>query len=755
MKQGDTSEDRLLGSLRFSWASCVRTKSMLPRAMPPPMVFTGLAALAFAMGLGMLPAHSNEPRASRPRLLTSAASVLALEEADARLGLPVRLRGIVMIDASTIAGRTSLYLSETGAGIYLSGDSHVCGFLRRGEVVEIQGRTVAGLFNPYVWCESVIQEGFAPIPEPIPVGVDELAFGRKVNQWIRVRGIIRRVEPMPSGPESWRFEMVSGGGRLTGMMRNPAADPPPVDAEVEVSAICSGRFDKSRQWLGAHLIVPGGVPIKAIKPSPMEPPLRPMDRLMSFRLDDSNAHRVRVRGVVTHCVPGEGFWMQDGDHGLQVITGSDVHLIPGEPVEALGFAAHGKYSPVLEDVTVTRLNGKRPMPPRKLDKAMDALQHDDKLVRLEGVVINQKPTPEGAWITLADGRTQFDVQIDQLSGINPKTVWPIGSKLRATGICVVTDVAPATVIDNFTPGSFAAPGGKRRGGRDRDFGPQQPWAFKLLARSPADLALIAPPPWWTSSRIAWLLGLISLGLLLGIGTVVLLARHRLRQSSTARQQAEAEFAAIWGERNRIAREIHDTLAQALGAASLHLELVKDHLAPDSEASQNLAEASRLTRESLAETRNTIWKMRSQSLETGDLASALTDVLNRLTAIKDVKGSFNLSGKPYRLPPLMENNLLRIGQEAITNAVKHSQARNVMVNLSFMPGKLYLKIADDGRGFDPQTAKPREKNFGLVGIHERAREIHADLNVKSSPDRGTEVTVELRQSHMTPAAKTGQ
>ena len=701
--------------------------------------------LVIAITSGPLWSQDGNDPASEPGLLTRVETIRVLDEADAQRALPVRLRGLVMLDAHTSSGKTSLYVADESGGIYMAGDPPTCGTLRRGQLVEIEGRTVAGLFNPYIWCKKITHISSAPIPEPRLVDFGQLSFGRYVAQWVKIRGIIRRVDPMSNGPESWRFEMVSGGGRLSGMMRSPAAGPPPVDAEVEVSAICTGRFDKSRQWLGSHLIVPGGVPVAVITPPPAEPPMRPMDRLMAFHPDDSNLHRVRVRGVVTHCSSSEGFWMQDGNCGLQVITKSNADLIPGHYVEALGFAAHGKYSPMLEDVTVTLLAKSRPLSPIQLSTPAEALQHGDKLVRLEGIVVNQKPMAEGVLITLLNGSTEFEVRLDRLAEINPKVVWPVGTKLRATGISVITDVAPATVLDVFVPGSFAAPGGKRRIGRDIDFGPQQPWAFKLLARSPADLLTLSSPPWWTSSRIAWLLGLISLALFLGIGTVVAFSRHRLRQSSLARRQAETEFAAILSERGRIAREIHDTLAQSLGATSLHLELVKDHLPPESEGAKNLAEARRLTLNSLAETRNSIWEMRSQALETGDLANALMDVRDRLTDIQGIKGHFDLSGTPYRLSPLTENNLLRIGQEAITNAVKHARATRVDVRLAFMPGELHLQISDDGCGYDPAHMPPGETHFGLIGLRERAREIHADLTVKSAPGEGTQVNVVLYHS----------
>ena len=713
--------------------------------MTRPMVARWLALLAVALGPGTLLAETPPAPPATRQVLTDAAGVRGLDEAAARQGLPARLRGVVMIDASNAAGKASLYIADSSACLFIGGKASTCGSLKRGQVVEIQGRTVAGLFAPYVWAESVACTGTAPIPEPLSISLDALASGRLVGQWVRVRGVIRRADPVQSGPESWRFELVSGNSRLTGAMRTPASAPPPVDAEVEVSGLCSGRFDKSRQWLGPHLIVPAGVAVTVLKPAPTESPLRPMNRLMAFWQDDSNTHRVRVRGVVTHCVPGESFWMQCEDRGLRVITSNDMPLVPGETVEALGFAAPGKYSPVLEDVTVTRLAYTAPPAARKLTKPVEALDHDEQLVCLDGRVTSQKPNATGVRITLRQGPTEFDVRIERLPGIDPLTSWPLGARLRATGICLVTDLTPADSPSTFDSHSFRAFSVQHREDRYRDFGPQQPGAFDLLARSPADLVVIAPPPWWTAARITWLLGLTSLALVMGIGTVVALARHRLRQAALGRRRAEAEFAAILNERSRIAREIHDTLAQSLGATSLHLELVKDYLPPDSEGARNLAEARRLTLGGLTETRNSIWEMRSQALETGDLATALMDVRDQLTDIQGIKGRFDLSGPPYRLPPLTENNLLRIGQEAITNAVKHARATRVDVRLAFLPGELQLCISDDGCGFDPDHTPPGETHFGWIGLRERAHEIHAELTVNSAPNEGTRVELILHHS----------
>jgi hypothetical protein len=108
-------------------------------------------------------------------------------------------------------------------------------------------------------------------------------------------------------------------------------------------------------------------------------------------------------------------------------------------------------------------------------------------------------------------------------------------------------------------------------------GLSRPVSFQLLLRSPADLVLIELPSWWTPRHIMWLLGAVTGVLLLAVAGVMLVARMRLKEQAVRRAMAEAEFSAILKERNRLAGEVHDTLAQGLGAISMQLELVKDRM----------------------------------------------------------------------------------------------------------------------------------------------------------------------------------
>jgi signal transduction histidine kinase len=229
--------------------------------------------------------------------------------------------------------------------------------------------------------------------------------------------------------------------------------------------------------------------------------------------------------------------------------------------------------------------------------------------------------------------------------------------------------------------------------------------------------------------------------LVASGVVMFMAHHRLNEQARRRAMAEAEFAAILSERNRLAREIHDTLAQGLTATSVQLQLVNIHANGASiTLIHHLDKAQQLVRDSLEEARNSIWNMRSQVLESGDLATALKNILEQLSEGSSRKTHFQVTGSSRRLPAMVENNVLRLGQEAITNATKHARAENITVLLEFGEKHFLLRVADDGQGFDPDRPPSSEGGFGLIGMQERARELNGKLDVRTLPHQGTEISL---------------
>ncbi|HEY0377292.1 MAG TPA: two-component regulator propeller domain-containing protein [Pyrinomonadaceae bacterium] len=208
------------------------------------------------------------------------------------------------------------------------------------------------------------------------------------------------------------------------------------------------------------------------------------------------------------------------------------------------------------------------------------------------------------------------------------------------------------------------------------------------------------------------------------------------------RQVKRRFAAVLDERNRIAREIHDNLAQEILGISIQLELVSRTMSKDAEATKSHLDRARvLVRHSIAEARRYIWDLRSQALEQNDLPSALTETARRLTAGTDVQAQVQVSGTFRPLSALIESNLLRIGQEAINNAVRHAEAQRILINLKFDSRRVQLSVRDNGRGFDTKT-RGANGHFGLVGMRERAEQMGGTLFVESGAGEGTEVVVEV-------------
>jgi len=198
------------------------------------------------------------------------------------------------------------------------------------------------------------------------------------------------------------------------------------------------------------------------------------------------------------------------------------------------------------------------------------------------------------------------------------------------------------------------------------------------------------------------------------------------------KQVESQFAAVLAERNRIAREIHDNLAQEMLGISVQLEVVARTMPASAELARTHLDRVRiLVRHGIAEARRYVWDLRSQALDKNDLPAALSDTARRLTTETAVSAKVEVSGTFRPLSSLIEGNLLRIGQEAINNAVRHAEARNILINLKFEARRVQLSVRDDGHGFDyRESTNADAKHFGLVGMQERAVRIGGTLRWNS-------------------------
>jgi len=202
---------------------------------------------------------------------------------------------------------------------------------------------------------------------------------------------------------------------------------------------------------------------------------------------------------------------------------------------------------------------------------------------------------------------------------------------------------------------------------------------------------------------------------------------------------QSRQAAVLEERNRLARDIHDTLAQGFTGVIVQLEALEDAIAccRRKEANQHLRSAGELARQSLNEARRSVHALRPQALQRGNFWEALKGIVKNTTAGTALHTTFNLRGKLRNLPQYWQENLLHIGQEALTNSLKYAHPRNFETRLIFNTKELRLELRDDGDGF---KVKARRDGFGLAGMRERVQQMGGNLTISSARGKGTKIAV---------------
>ena len=644
-----------------------------------------------------------------------------LTAAEAAGPLPVQLRGVV-VDESQPRERALILADETGE-IYLTATTNLFAPYHQKDLLEITGFTAPGEFAPIVIVTTVRKVGAAPLPAARPASYQQLITGAMDAQFVEISGVVRQWSPIETNSDVWQLVLAANGGTFPVRIASPQNQNVQVDAEVRIEAICFYSFNQKRQFLNPVLQVPQGLEIQVDKlplTNPFAAPLRSSVSLLQFTPKVLFGHRVHVRGVVTCFQPGSLVWIRDDSSGLRIQTRQRDQLSVGDELDVLGFPGYGTSTPLLEDAIYRKTGKNLPPSPLNLTDASGAYDNQDDLVAIEAKLTEIHPTLDGIALTLEKSGKVVKAILKESANSTASRNWQPGSRVRVTGICSV-------IFEDARP----------------VMGIWQPQSFQILLRSADDVFILQPPPWWTTKRIALLLSLVAVLSLAVTAVVIWLARRRLKAQANLRTQAEKEFAAILAERNRLAREIHDTLAQGLTAMSMQMQIMEKHAQGASkELMEHLNISQKLVRLNLKEARSSIWNMRSQVLESGSLTGALKNILTQLTDDTGVTTGVEVTGQERRLSPVIENNVLRIGQEAITNAVKYAEAKEIKLLLNFEKTQFSLKVIDDGSGFDVNNPRPSEGGFGLIGLRERAAELNGELQIRSAPNQGTEVYLQI-------------
>ena len=615
--------------------------------------------VVLVVGVVSVGARVQSPPPAKPLpTLTHVDQIRRLSPESASLGYPVLVRGVITMDAPA----PDFFVQDPTAGIYVEGSVSPKYPHLLSQFVEIEGVTGPGKFAPVIRETKfrVLAEGV--LPKAQLFSFSELENGQQDSQWAQVRGIVRSAA-IDRG--SWQepvlaMRVASEGGEFN--VRVPITHEQNfsswVDSEVLIEGVCGSLYNANRQLTGILFYVPRLSFIR-VEAAATEVPL---SELLRFSPAEGTRHRVRVRGIVGYQQQGNALFLQSQGKGLRVLTQQGTPLEVGDLVDVLGFPAMGDSAPILEDAVFHRLGHEKAPEPMKLNLNVPWEQFDGAVVTTEAKLINRQAQPDGLRLMLQRGDLFFDATLSAGAAAERLLSIPQNSDVQVTGICLV-----------------------RSGGLW-----QTPQSFRILLRSAQDVVVRATPSWWNLRHTVWLLGITGFVLLAVMVWVVVLGRRLHDQMDVVRQKLRSS--AVLEERNRIARELHDTLEQELAGITMQLDLAADCFQQAPRVAQQALETARdMSRHSMIEARRSVWDLRCQLLEDGDLVSALTQIVEPLVPREQAKVDFKIQGTPVRLPGPVEMNLLRIGQEAVANAVKHGHARQVSIELRFAPAVVCLTV----------------------------------------------------------------
>jgi signal transduction histidine kinase len=694
------------------------------------------------------------------RLLTNAADVISLPAETASRFLKVLIQGVVTASDPALHGR--FFVQDDTGGVFV--DNANGSPVEAGQRVEVSGITYPGAYAPTVTAPQVRVLGTGPMPAPHPVSIEQLMSGTEDSQRIEISGVVRDarldgarlVLDLGAGGYRFRAYATAPGDFDCGQL---------IGSQVRVRGTAAEAHNRSlRQLIAVEVYVPHLTDLTVEKPEPANPFDRaviPLGNLAQYRRNNSLNQRVHVRGVVTLQRHGESVFLQDELGGLQIQSRQSAVCTPGETVEAVGFPAIENYHPVLQNAVFRKTEVPRaPLGPKPatIAELQNGLHHSE-YVSLDGKVIERtvrqasrtrRSSPETiATLVLQTSNFTYTAQAEDAALRQELDAVPIGSVVRVSGICL-------TDIDSD---------GKLR-------------TLELLLGEPGDVRIVRKPGWWTPRRLLIGFVIVSTVSIVFASWTIMVSRknsvlnflvaerekaqralveandqleqrvkertEQLKFEIGARKESEVQFKAVLAERTRLAQELHDTVEQTLAGISLQLDTASRLHARNPDNSLHHLELARtLIAKSQGEVRQSVWDLRSRALAQFDLSKALTEGSRQITAGTNIQVRFESVGAPRLLPEVVEENLLRIAQEALANVIKHSGASGVKIQLEFGGQQVALQISDDGAGFDPETAPgSKEGHFGLLGMSERAKRLGGSLMLSSVPGQGTVVRVEI-------------
>lgn len=468
--------------------TCINIVGLLPMKRLIIPVFFSLGCVTSALAGPSAPSSPSVPTVSP---VTSVRAVRALSDAEAASEIPVAIEGTVTYFRGY---RHNLFVQDDGVGVYVLATTDTK--LAPGDRVLIKGTTVAG-YRPYVLSSDItVLRHDAPV-KPVQATFDEMIRGQLDSQLVTARGIVQSAdldEPSADHAPGTTLRFLLNGGYVDALVdsNDEKTLDELLDAEVEITGVAGGRFDGKQQLTGIVLHVASLANIKIIKRvavSPWDLPVTPMDQVLSGYHVENATKRVRVSGTITYFEPGSALVLETGRQSIWVKTQNLGPMRIGDRADAIGFPAVSNGFLMLYGSAIRDKGDYAPVSPASVKWSdLSTSRHIFDLVSIEGqVVMEAREASQDEYVLSAGGQMFSAIYNHQTSQgtLSPMKEIPVGSKIRVTGICA---------MDSTNPYGHDVP-------------------FKILMRTPEDLAVLSRPSWFTVRHLSSIVILLLLGML--------------------------------------------------------------------------------------------------------------------------------------------------------------------------------------------------------------------------------------------------
>lgn len=668
------------------------------------------------IGPGIL---ASEGDAEPADLLTQAIQIRRLQPEEANKHHRVRIRGVVTMSRMA----RDLVIQDASGGVFVRYEAtDPEGVPRPGEVWEIEGITIPGDFSPMIVDAKARYCGKAPMIRAARPSWDQLANGSMDAEVVEVEGVVVSTSALS-------LELQTRDGLLS-ILDIGSYPLPTRSLSEEELAVLPGSVVRIRgvykaEWDDHGLVrtgvcLLGNALMTVDDPAPENPFALPVMPVSDLRLFTSHAgpfKRVKVTGQVLQSRPPLLF-LSDGQSGFRVVSRDAALVGAGDLVEVAGFPRVGRVTPELVEARVLRTDT-APLPkplPVTADDLMDS-RLDATRVEVEATLLNNLRRNDERMLEVEAGSRRFIARL---------TSGQVAEPLRQGSVL--------KLLGTYAASSSANSAGGVEG-------------FELLMSSPADLIVLRHGPWWTKGHTIATIGVLSGGILIAGGWVLLLRRAvRLRTGELAKEieerQAAERHREMEQERSRVAHDLHDELGAALTEVGMLASLAKSMAVPEPKKDGYLDRLIELSRGTVTALDEIVWAVNPCYDSVADLAEYFSLFAQRFLELPGIRCRPRISETvaAHPLASQQRHGIFLAFKEALNNIVRHSQATEVLLSIDVEEGTLRIRLSDNGCGFDPSDIHSLGSD-GLVNMSERMTSLGGRCDVSAEPGNG--VVVELR------------